>query len=414
MSPEAPVAEPQAAPTAPAPLRFTSGPWPWAVAAVAVIAAVALALAWMSMQRVRLLEEQLVARQQQSQTEATEAVVLARQSQDTAREVAAKMALLEARVAEAAVQRSQLDDLIQSLTRSRDENLLADLEAALRVAQQQSALTGSPEPVLSTLRQADERLARYNQPRLERVRRAVLRDLDRAKAAAPVDIPGLVLRLDEVIRQVDDLPLTGVPAAGGARPSAVTPPVGAAAALSRGDAAAPTPTPTGTTTSARAGEPAASAAARAPASTGAQGTGPQPPSSGEGAASWAQALGQASTWAAALLDRVWGDVRGLVRLSRIDHPEALLAAPEQVFFLRENLKLRLLNARLSLMSRQFDVAQSDLRDAQGAIERYFDGQHRRVAAAQDLLRQISLQARQVSVPRPDETLAALASTQAGR
>lgn len=354
---------------------------------MALVAVVAAVVAWMSMQRVRLLEEQLVARQQQSQTEATEAVVLARQSQDSAREVAAKMALLEARVAEVAVQRTQLDDLIQSLTRSRDENLLADLEAALRVAQQHSALTGSPEPVLSTLRQADERLARYNQPRLERVRRAVLRDLDRAKAAAPVDIPSLVLRLDEVIRQVDDLPLTGVPAAASARPSPpAQPSAGAAAPTHRPDAAG--------------------AAARSA----------NPPSQGpaETAAPWSQALGQASTWGMALLDRVWGDVRGLIRLSRIDHPEAVLAAPEQVFFLRENIKLRLLNARLSLMSRQFDVAQSDLRDAQGAIDRYFDGQHRRVSAVQDLLRQISVQARQVTVPRPEETLAALAATQAGR
>ena len=114
-------------------------------ALVALLALGALYAAWTSHQRVRQLEQQLVARQLQSQTEATEASVMARQSQDAAREVTAKMALLEARVAEATVQRSQLDELIQSLTRSRDENLLADLEAALRVAQQQAALTASPE-----------------------------------------------------------------------------------------------------------------------------------------------------------------------------------------------------------------------------------------------------------------------------
>ncbi len=92
----------------------------------------------------------------------------------------------------------------------------------------------------------------------------------------------------------------------------------------------------------------------------------------------------------------------------------MLIAPEQAFFLRENLKLRLLNARLALLSRQFDTAQSDLRDAQSALERYFDRSARRTANAIDLVRQVSAQARQVVVPRPDATLAAIAAVAGGR
>ena len=42
----------------------------------------------------------------------------------------------------------------------------------MRAALQQAALTGSAEPLVATLKQTDERLARYNQPRLEPVRRA--------------------------------------------------------------------------------------------------------------------------------------------------------------------------------------------------------------------------------------------------
>jgi uroporphyrin-3 C-methyltransferase len=85
-----------------------------------------------------------------------------------------------------------------------------------------------------------------------------------------------------------------------------------------------------------------------------------------------------------------------------------------MYFLRENLKLRLLNARLALLSRQYATAQSDLRDAQGALERYFDPGSRRVQVASELLKQVAGQARQVSLPRPDETLAALAAAAAGR
>ena len=84
---------------------------------------------------------------------------------------------------------AQLEELLQSLARSRDENVLADIEAAIRVAVQQSAITGSAEPLVATLKQADERLARYNQPRLERVRRAVAQDLDRVRAVASPTSP---------------------------------------------------------------------------------------------------------------------------------------------------------------------------------------------------------------------------------
>ncbi|MFN5724417.1 MAG: hypothetical protein ACK47O_11470, partial [Betaproteobacteria bacterium] len=122
MNPEAPPSPPTAASHEPV-STVSAGSMPrwmaWALALAAAILLTALALAWTAQQRVRLLEQQLVARQQQSQSESGEALVLAKQSQDTARESAARMALLEARLAEAAVQRTQLDELIQSLTRSR-------------------------------------------------------------------------------------------------------------------------------------------------------------------------------------------------------------------------------------------------------------------------------------------------------
>ena len=107
-------------------------------------------------------------------------------------------------------------------------------------------------------------------------------------------------------------------------------------------------------------------------------------------------------------------MRSLVRVTRIDQPEAMLIEPSQAFFLRENLKLRLLNARLALLSRQFDTVQSDLRIAQQGLERYFDRSARRTTLAGELLRQVSAQTQQSGVPRPDDTLAALAAAAAGR
>ena len=185
-------------------------PGRWIAAGAVLLTAIAVAaitLAWNTQQRVKQAELELIKRQQDAGGQSAEARTLAAQAQASSREAAAKVALLEARLAETSLQRTQIEELIQSLSRSRDENLLADLDAAIRVAQQQSALTGSSEPLAAALRQADERLARYQQPRLDRVRRAVLQDIELIKAAGAVDLPSLSLRIDEAIRLVDDLPL---------------------------------------------------------------------------------------------------------------------------------------------------------------------------------------------------------------
>jgi len=328
-----------------------------------------LFMAWNTQQRVKSLEQELVRRQADSQAQATEARLLASAAQDLAREAGAKAALLEARVTEASVQRSQVEELLSTVSRSRDETVVADIEAALRVALQQSALTGNAEPLVVTLKQADERLARFTLPRLERVRRAVNRDLERIKALAVVDIGSLALRLDEAVRLVDELPLV-------------------ARAEPRGKAAAPARP-----------QPAASAASSMTAT------------SGSTADDW---RGRLLQWWQGIVRQVADELRSLVRVTRIDHPEAMLVAPEQQLFVRENLKLRLLNARLALLSRQFDIAQSDIRDAQLALDRYFERGSRRVVTVAELMRQVSTQARQTVVPRPDDTLAALATAAAGR
>jgi uroporphyrin-III C-methyltransferase len=92
----------------------------------------------------------------------------------------------------------------------------------------------------------------------------------------------------------------------------------------------------------------------------------------------------------------------------------MLLAPEQSYFVRENLKLKLLNARLAVLSRQFDIAQGDLQASLNTIERYFDRNAKRTLTLNETLRSAQQQARQGGVPRPDETLAALAAAASGK
>jgi uroporphyrin-3 C-methyltransferase len=113
-------------------------------------------------------------------------------------------------------------------------------------------------------------------------------------------------------------------------------------------------------------------------------------------------------------DAVLEDARGLVRVSRIDQPDAVLLAPEQAFFLRENLKLKLLNARFSLLARQSESARSDVATASAALAKYFDGGSRRTQAVATQLQQVQAQVRIAELPRIEDTLAALATASAGK
>ena len=317
----------------------------------------------------RSSERELVRRHQDSSQLVSEANLLARQAQENARDAVAKATLLEARLNEISLQRSQMEELIQSVARSRDDNLVADIEADLRAAVQQATLTGSAEPLVAALRQAEERLLRANQPRLEPVRRAIARDLDRARATSVADVATLSNKLDEAVRMIDELPLL-------------------AELAPRRDASR-----------VRASQAAASAPAQA--ASGAQ-------AASEPAGVW---LPREVTRVGQLIaDSIWSEARSLIRITRIDQPEAMLVAPDQAFFLKENLKLRLLNARLALLARQTDSAQSDLRWVQAAVERYFDRSSKRTQLLGDLLRQVTEQARQGGVLRADDTFAALAST----
>ena len=374
--PVVPAAEPAPAPPPP-PTPVLPAWLPWLLALLGAAVLLGVVLAWQSLSRQQSLEQELVRRQEASQAQVTEARLAAKQSGELVRDTAAKVSLLEARLAEVALQRGQLEELIQSMSRSRDENVIGDIEAAIRVALQQTQITGSAEPLVATLKQADERLLRYKQPRMEGVRRAVARDLERVKAVAVVDVSTLTIKLDEVVRMADELPL-----------------------ISGGDASV-------SPREERRAEAAARERERALRLQREQAV-----AAAEGRLSlwWWQATQQLSSWTGA----AWSEARTLLRVTRIAHPEAALASPDQSFFLRENLKLRLLNARLALLSRQFDTAQSDLRDCQDMLNRYFDTRSRKVTSVAELLRQVAGQSRQVSMPRPDDTLAALTAAAAGR
>ena len=75
-----------------------------------------------------------------------------------------------------------------------------------------------------------------------------------------------------------------------------------------------------------------------------------------------------------------------------------LLPPEQAYFARENVKLRLLSARLSLLTHDDKSFKSDLQTAQDWVRRYYDGHDRAVKAALHTLQQLSASQTRVDIP----------------
>ena len=82
--------------------------------------------------------------------------------------------------------------------------------------------------------------------------------------------------------------------------------------------------------------------------------------------------------------------------------------------MRENLKLRLLNARLGLLARQFEASRNDVLSVRRDVQRYFEASGRKSQAALALLQEVETQLKQVELPRLDDSLTALATASAGR
>jgi uroporphyrin-III C-methyltransferase len=108
-----------------------------------------------------------------------------------------------------------------------------------------------------------------------------------------------------------------------------------------------------------------------------------------------------------MLREAWRELRQLVRVQRTGDEDLSLLPPEQAFFLRENIKLRLVAARVALLSREARSFQADLRAAAAALERHFDMNDAAVVATAAVLRKLQSAQVEVAVPDLAETLDAL-------
>lgn len=315
--------------------------------AVAVAAIVLLAWQWLdTRQRINTLEQTLSRRLAEFDTRNKESQILATQAQETTREAAAKLNLLEQKLAESQSQQVALDALYQELSRNRDEWTLAEVEQILLIASQQLQLAGNAKAALIALQTADSRLQRVDKPQFFGLRKAINKDIEQLQALPYVDVTGLSLRLDGLIAAVDELPLNPGRIAQEEKPMARQP----------------------------AGE------------------------------NFWQRLGV----------EAWQDFKQLVRIQNMEKPELPLLPPSQAYFLRENLKLRLLAARVALLQHNEASYKTDLKAAEDWVNRHFDAKDKATRSALTTLRQLAQTRVSIELPDISASLNVLRTFKLGR
>lgn len=312
-------------------------------------------LAWQDRGRIEETRQELSRRLADGEAVQRDAQARAQQNRETLDALQAKVGVLEVRLAEMQSQQMALEAIYQELSRVREDRLLAEIEQDVAIAAQQLQLAGNIEAALIALRGAEARLARSAQPQFLPLRKLIARDIERLKSLPGADVSGIALKLDAIINAVGMLPL-----AYEQRPMPNAPEQGSA--------------------------PGNASAVVLPV-----------PATGF---DW-----QAMTrrW---LVD-LWQELRQLVRIERIDRPDPGLLAPRETFFLRENLRLRLLSARLALLARDNRSFQGDLQQVAVWLERYFETRAPVVQESLATLKDLGRLDVARILPGLDETLAAL-------
>jgi uroporphyrin-III C-methyltransferase len=324
--------------------------------AVGVLVALVLAGTWFVQDRLGRVERDLARRLQDAELRDAQRDQQMKLMGDTLREAQGKAAVLEAKLADSLGQQSQLKQLYDEMARTRGDLMLADVENSIMIAAQQLQLGGNVQSALLALTDAEQVLARSNQPAMIGLRRVLTRDIERLKSVPLADFAAAVNRLDAVVGLVEQMPLL--------------------ADLQMNGATAPPPRPGSP-------QPGFRGIPERVARTSLQG------------------------W-----DAFVAELRSLVRVQRVDQPEALLLSPDQRFLARESLRLQLLNARLNLLARNEALFRADLGRATAAIGKWFDGQHRSVVAAQGALRQLQATRLAVDLPSLAESIAAVRAARA--
>ncbi|WP_146106695.1 uroporphyrinogen-III C-methyltransferase [Limnobacter sp. SAORIC-690] len=291
-------------------------------------------------------------------------------SSDLAKDLKTRFDLLELAQKEEASQRASLEEVYNSLLASRTEVSLSEVEQLISIAKRQLYLLGNVKGASIALSQAIDLLEGTEKPSLLNLRTALEKDLTEIKALPSDDLLRLAISLDSVVNSVESLPM-----------------------LSSAQA----------TTDQTLAQLTEEEASEVVADT-------QAPAANE------QAQGFEKAWASIkkVAQTVWYDIKSLIEVTKVDSPEVLMLSSRQETDLRNTLRLSLLNARISLLSRQATLLKSDLERSGNLLNTYFDSKSIQVQRAQTVLAEIGEVQLDLVLPELQATSAALRLAVAGQ
>lgn len=315
-----------------------------------VIALLTLAWQWLNTRhRFNEIEKSLSQKLETYQALNQQSILLAKQAEERSTQANARTVILEQKLEESRDQQDVLQTLYDQLAENREATAVAEVEQLLTIANQQLQLVGNVKSALLALQAADKRLEPLDLPRARPLREALAAEIDSLHKLPQVDVMSISAQLESLGDLCASLPLISE---------------------------------------------------RQPtlnANVIAQNT-PQTRNLGSiQNISDLQKLGFS----------IWNDIKNLVTVERIDKPEPPLLSPDHAFYLRENLKLRLLTARVALLQHDEASYNADIKAVNEWLNQYFDTKHPNTIKAFKLLKKLSGNNVGIELPQLTESLAAV-------
>ena len=282
------------------------------------------------------------------------------QSTDLYKDLKTRFDLLEQAQKEANSQRVSLEEVYNSLLASRTEVSLSEIEQLVSIAKRQLYLLGNVKGSAVALSQAIDLLEKTDKPSLMGLRAALESDLAEIQSVPSEDLLKWAVSLDSVVNSVEGLPMYSGPD--------LTKDTNLAELTEEEPAQAVSP------------------AVKTPSTSFME-------------ALWMNVKSVAKV--------AWNDVKSLVEITKVKSPDVLMLSNRQEIDIRNTLRLSLLNARISLLSRQSELLKSDLKRSSELLETYFDKKSPQVERSLSVLNHLDEIQIELALPELKNSTAAL-------
>jgi uroporphyrin-3 C-methyltransferase len=310
-----------------------------------IIALVALAWQWLNTrQHFNEVEKALSQKLERYNAANQQSLTLAKLAEDRSTQANARTVVLEEKLAQSRDQQEVLQTLYDQLAENREASAVAEVEQLISMANQQLQLAGNVKAALLALDAANTRLEPLTLPRANQLRETIALEIENLRKLPQVDVAEVSRELDYLSELSATLPLISE--------------------------RQPTLNENLTKTN---------------------------------AAKDNQPVGRLEK----LILPIWQDIKSLVTVERIDKPEPPLLSPDNALYLRENIKLHLLTARIALLQHDDVTYKSDLNNVRKWLNLYFDNKHPNTIKALQLLKKLSDDNINIELPQLTESMAAL-------